>query len=590
MKIRYARESADEHLGLQLTPHKPSKWTEIFTHDALAGAPVDRLADLGAWNRTTGERTLATGCLGPLGSPLDRPKTIIDQLGDKGAEVAALPEGCAGAHYRFVALSVAAVLSLHGCGGGGGDGASAPTATSSCAAVQSAATLADLPSPASFSSPAEHLIVKLKGSQDPLLLSAVIVRSLARWNLSGDRPMVAGARIERWISGGAAVLTLSSRIDVETAYALAAVFASDASVEYAEPDMRMTILDVPNDPLYSRQWNLSNPSAGIDIPNAWSRTTGAPSIVTAVLDTGYLQHPDLVGNLLPGYDFISDVDMSNNGHGRNSDASDPGDWVSQQELDDQNGPFYHCMASPRPSSWHGTLVAGVIGAAANNHAGIAGISWSGKLLPVRVLGKCGGYASDIADGMRWAAGIPITGVPANPTPARIINLSLGSRSPCGQTFQQAIDDVSAQGVVVVVAAGNDGHSIADQQPANCRGVIAVGASDRNAMRASFSDFGSNVLLSAPGVDVLTTSNDGATAPNNHTYGYAYGTSLAAPQVSGAIALMLAVNGSLTASSIKQALAATANGPAASAGMSCTARPAGNGILDVAAALNLIDKH
>ncbi|MCA8331663.1 S8 family serine peptidase [Burkholderia cepacia] len=159
-----------------------------------------------------------------------------------------------------------------------------------------------------------------------------------------------------------------------------------------------------------------------------------------------------------------------------------------------------------------------------------------------------------------------------------------------QTFQQAIDDVSAQGEVVVVAAGNDGHSIADQQPANYRGVIAVGASDRNAMRAPFSDFGSNVLLSAPGVDILTTSNDGATTPNNNTYGYVYGTSLAAPQVSGAIVLMLSVNGSLAASSIKQALAASANAPAASAGMSCAARPAGNGILDVAAALNLIDKH
>ncbi|WP_186112863.1 S8 family serine peptidase, partial [Burkholderia gladioli] len=140
---------------------------------------------------------------------------------------------------------------------------------------------------------------------------------------------------------------------------------------------------------------------------AWNVTKGSPTVVTAVLDTGYRPHADLMGNLLSGYSFISNVNTSNNGLTRNPDATDPGDWVTQQELDNANGPYYHCANQPSDSSWHGTRVMGVIGATANNGTGIAGANWFGKIQPVRALGKCGGTTSDIADAMRWAAGISV---------------------------------------------------------------------------------------------------------------------------------------------------------------------------------------
>jgi serine protease len=227
---------------------------------------------------------------------------------------------------------------------------------------------------------------------------------------------------------------------------------------------------------------------------------------------------------------------------------------------------------------------GVIGANANNGIGVAGVSWLGRILPVRVLGKCGGKTSDIADAMRWAAGIPVAGVATNPNPAKVINLSLGGVGACSATFQQAIDDVNAKGVTVVVAAGNDGLSTAFDQPANCRGVISVGATDATGRRASFSNFGSDVALSAPGVSILSTANGGTTTPGADTYGTASGTSLATPQVSGIVGLMLSMNGNLTPAQIQQKLQGGARAAMLPASTSCTALPAGAGIADAGAAV------
>ncbi|MGU8078017.1 S8 family peptidase [Burkholderia pyrrocinia] len=532
------------------------------------------------------------------------------------------------AHARMLAgmLSAAALLPLAGCGGGGGDGsnpsptnaapapaptpapAPAPTTppttsgsnacTSQQAAVQMAAqTTPDEP-------PVDHLIVKLKtltatramaAIDDGTRLDAVIQRSMTRWTA----PTATGAarayaasttqtplnvQVERTISNGAAVLSLGQRVAAADATALAQTFAADADVDYAEPDHPMKVRDTPSDPSYSQQWYLSDPTAGVDLPPAWNTTKGSPTVVTAVLDTGYRPHPDLVGNLLPGYSFITNVNTSNNGLSRGPDATDPGDWVTQQELDNTSGPYYHCASEPSASSWHGTRVMGVIGATANNGIGIAGVSWLGRILPVRVLGKCGGVTSDIADAMRWAAGIPVTGVPTNPTPAKIINLSLGGVGACSTTFQQAIDDVNAKGVTVVVAAGNDGLSTGLDQPANCRGVISVGATDATGRRASFSNFGANITLSAPGVNILSTANSGTTTPGGDTYGPASGTSLATPQVTGVAALMLAVNGNLTPAQIQQKLQGGTRVAKLAAGTSCTAMPAGSGILDAGTAV------
>ncbi|WP_179402028.1 S8 family peptidase [Burkholderia guangdongensis] len=535
-------------------------------------------------------------------------------------------------HARVLAclLSAAALLPLSGCGGGGGGGGDnnaaspAPTSPSSpttssnssttCTAAQAAApATSSTTSPTAAQSmpasapPVDHLIVKLAtvtaahalsaGGDDATRLAAVIQRVSAQWTTqagpSGSAHAYASAQpqpqplaaVERTMSGGATVLKLGQPLAQADASALAQVFASDSDIEYAEPDQRMRISNVPTDPDYNQQWNLSDPTAGIDAPAAWSITQGSPNVVTAVLDTGYRPHPDIVNNLVSGYNFISNVNTSNNGETRGPDATDPGDWVTQQELDNSSGPYYHCQSAPSDSSWHGTRVAGVIGAIANNGVGIAGISWLGKIQPVRVLGKCGGATSDIADAMRWAAGIAVTGVPTNATPAKIINLSLAGPGACSQTFQQAINDVTALGVTVIVAAGNEGVNATQDQPANCQGVIAVGATDTTGMRASFSNYGTGVALSAPGVNILSTSNTGTTTPLADGYGLADGTSLAAPQVSGVVALMLAMKGNLTPAQIQQKLQGGARASKLAAGTPCTSAPAGSGILDAAAAVN-----
>ncbi|AFQ50287.1 S8 family peptidase [Burkholderia cepacia] len=532
------------------------------------------------------------------------------------------------AHARMLAgmLSAAALLPLAGCGGGGGDGSNpsssnaapapapspAPNPTTppatggsnACTTQQAAVQMAAQTS-APDEPPVDHLIVKLKtmttaramaAIDTGTRLDAVIQRSMARLTApttTGAARAYAAAttsqaplnvQVERTLSDGAAVLSIGQRLASGDAAALAQAFAADADVDYAEPDHPMRVRDTPSDPAYGQQWYLSDASVGINAPPAWTRTKGSPTVVTAVLDTGYRPHPDLVGNLLPGYSFISNVNTSNNGQARGSDATDPGDWVTQQELDDASGPFYHCASEPGSSSWHGTRVTGVIGATANNGIGVAGVSWLGRILPVRVLGKCGGVTSDIADAMRWAAGIPVVGVPTNPTPAKIINLSLGGVGACSATFQQAIDDVNAKGVTVVVAAGNDGLSTALDQPANCRGVISVGATDATGRRASFSNFGADVALSAPGVNILSTANSGTTTPGTDSYGPASGTSFATPQVTGIVGLMLAVNGNLTPAQIQQKLQGGARAATLPASTSCTALPAGAGIADAGAAV------
>jgi len=537
------------------------------------------------------------------------------------------------AHARMLAgmLSAAALLPLAGCGGGGGDGSNpsssnaapapapspAPTPTpappttppttsggNACTTQQAAAQMA-AQTTAPAEPPVDHLIVKLKtltatramaALDTGTRLDAVIQRSITRWSApttSGTARAYAAVtasqaslnvQVERTLSDGAAVLSIGQRIASGDAAALAQAFAADGDVDYAEPDHPMRIRDTPSDPAYNQQWYLSDASVGINTPPAWTRTKGSPTVVTAVLDTGYRPHPDLVGNLLPGYNFISNINTSNNGQTRGTDATDPGDWVTQQELDDANGPYYHCASEPSTSSWHGTRVMGVIGANANNGIGVAGVSWLGRILPVRVLGKCGGKTSDIADAMRWAAGIPVAGVATNPNPAKVINLSLGGVGACSATFQQAIDDVNAKGVTVVVAAGNDGLSTAFDQPANCRGVISVGATDATGRRASFSNFGSDVALSAPGVSILSTANGGTTTPGADTYGTASGTSLATPQVSGIVGLMLSMNGNLTPAQIQQKLQGGARAAMLPASTSCTALPAGAGIADAGAAV------
>ncbi len=383
-----------------------------------------------------------------------------------------------------------------------------------------------------------------------------------------------GERFEylRGMSGGAHVVRLGRRVFQAEARQIARLLAADPRIALIEPDELMHPQLVPNDTMYGQQWNYYEPLGGINLPAAWDITTGSPNITVAVIDTGARPHVDLAGRFTAGYDFISDATASNDGDGRDGDASDPGD--------------YGCNGSA--STWHGTHVAGTIGAASNNGVGVTGINWVSKILPVRVLGRCGGYTSDIADGMRWAAGIAVAGAPVNPTPARVENLSLGGDGPCSSTFQSAVTDVVARGTVVVVAAGNSNADAANAQPASCNGVIAVAATMRNGGRASFSNYGSKVAIAAPGggggTGILSTLNSGSTTPGADSYAFYQGTSMASPHVAGVVSLMLSLDPSLTPAQVLQRLRTTARAFPSGTGADCTTALCGAGIVDAAASL------
>jgi serine protease len=263
---------------------------------------------------------------------------------------------------------------------------------------------------------------------------------------------------------------------------------ADPSVEHVRVDRRRYAHALPNDPLYTGQWYLKTGGAtaasAVDAERAWDVTAGSTGVVIAVIDTGVrYDHPDLLraelgGRLLPGYDFVSDTVTANDGNGRDADASDPGDYVTQGDV--ATAQFSNCDVAT--SSWHGTRVAGVIGARTNNGEGIAGTSWTPWLLPVRALGKCGGFDTDIIAAMLWAGGVHVDGVPDNPYPANILNLSLGAEGTCDFFYQDVIDELAARDVLVVVSAGNDGGPV--DAPANSASAACVTRARRSATAAS----------------------------------------------------------------------------------------------------------
>ena len=385
---------------------------------------------------------------------------------------------------------------------------------------------------------------------------------------------------------------------------LARTLAADPDVEFAEPNGRKQRLAAPNDPLYAAlaagtrprgpdagQWYLRAPAgaitSSINIEPAWARSLGSPNVVVAVLDTGVrFEHPDLGrvangGKLLPGYDFVSDGIIANDGaavgNSRDADPSDPGDWVSSADLTaDAARPvsqrkFTGCGISN--SSWHGTRTASLVGAAANDGIGMAGTAPGVLVLPVRVLGKCAGFDSDIQAGMLWAAGIPVAGVPDNPNPAKVLNMSLGGTGVCTASYQSVVDQLLAKGVVVVAAAGNSAGGPVGT-PANCRGVIGVLALRHVGTKVGFSDLGTEITIAAPGGNcvntgvgqpclypILSATDDGLQAPLrsnwNDSTNFSVGTSFSSPLVAGTVGLMFSVQPGLTPAQIRTTLQATA---------------------------------
>jgi len=402
---------------------------------------------------------------------------------------------------------------------------------------------------------------------------------------------------------------------------LAERLAALPDVEWAVPDERRGIAAVPNDPYFGAgqatitptagQWYLRAPSAtlpsAINAVGAWDITTGSPAVTVAVLDTGVrLDHPDLAGKLHPGYDFVESTRYSNDGNGRDADPSDPGDWTTAGYCD--------AGEPATASSWHGTQVAGLVGAATNNGLGIAGSGWNVKVLPVRVLGRCGGDDSDIIAGMRWAAGLSADPY-VNPNPARVVNMSLGSTGSCPASYRDVIAELNAAGVTVVVAGGN-ATGLAVSVPANCAGAIAVAGIRHLGSKVGYSNVGPQMAIAAPAGNcvndfapclypLMTTTNSGSTAPAANTYSdgsnYSVGTSFAAPLVAGTAALMLSVDPALTPAAVRQLLQATARpfpASGAEAGVAacrapsaaeqlecyCTTSTCGAGMLDAAAAV------
>lgn len=379
----------------------------------------------------------------------------------------------------------------------------------------------------------------------------------------------------------AEVLQLDRRVSVSEAAALASeIAASDPAVEYAEPDRIMKPMLVPNDTQYAQQWHYFEVAGGLNLPAAWDKSTGS-GIVVAVIDTGYRPHADLAANIVAGYDFITSTTISNDGNGRDSDASDPGDAVQAGECGSG------LPTQDESSSWHGTHVAGTIAAVTNNGTGVAGVAFGAKVQPLRVLGKCGGYTSDIADAIVWASGGSVSGVPANATPARVINLSLGGGGACDTTTQNAVNSARSRNTVVVVAAGNSNANAANYSPASCTGVITVAATNRSGGRAYYSNYGSVVEVAAPGGDVrngatngiLSTLNSGQTSPAADSYAWYQGTSMATPHVAGVVALMLSKNSALTPDEVLTRLQQS------SRAFPATCSQCGSGIVDASAAVD-----
>lgn len=384
------------------------------------------------------------------------------------------------------------------------------------------------------------------------------------------------------------LLLLPYAMTLKEAEEIAARIRTLPEILYADPSVGGNTSLIPADPLFNSQWNLKSAGGGANLPPAWDITTGKNTLVVAVIDSGVLaSHPELSGRVLTGYDFITSTTRANDGDGRDANPADPGNWVTAAEA--------VAPCKTRLSAWHGTRVASIIAANANNNIGMAGVDWQVRILPIRVAGKCTSGSefdgNDLIDAIRWAAGYAVVGIPTNANPAKVINISLGGVGPCNSLTQAAIDSARKKGAVVVAAVGNSGAT-ASQQPANCNGVIRVAAVDTKGGLASYSNRGESASLSAPGGDVtdalpLYTAGDGGTtvALNDGAItGDRVGTSYAAPHVSGVAALMLALKPKMNPNQVRQCLLQTVRNFPTGTSFDCDSLTCGTGLLDAGQAV------
>lgn len=400
--------------------------------------------------------------------------------------------------------------------------------------------------------PGEGLI-KLRGIQAEELVSASSKSAaLSAWqqieartgvDLKLIRPTLLGWAYVELREGGGASLP-----DEPETLKLLARLAADPAVAAVGPNTWYRTLTVPNDPYYGFMWHLES----IEAEAAWDYTTGSTQQRVGIIDTGLVRdHEDVGARAVAGHDFISDSTMANDGSGRDADYEDAGDGCGGD------------------SSWHGTHVAGTIGAAANNGKGIAGLNWRAGLVIARALGCGGGHLVDIYEGAAWMAGLSVPGVPdIGSDKVQVMNLSLGADAPCSSYEQEVIDFIEGQGVVFVVASGNsstESYVAPVGSPANCDNVIAVAAHGPNRDITDYSSFGPEVDIVAPGGDFRFGNSYGVLStrgPDTDLYSYEQGTSMAAPHVAGVVSLMLDIDPSLTRAqvvSLLQTTGTTCNG-------------------------------
>jgi serine protease len=316
----------------------------------------------------------------------------------------------------------------------------------------------------------------------------------------------------------------------------------------------------PTDTLFEKQWALKMVRA----PEAWKRTVGSRGVTMAIIDTGVVKHPDLYARIIGGYDFIGDAENAGDGDGRDDDPQDEGD------------------ATDESSGLHGTHIAGIAAAISDNDTGVAGVDWQCRLVIARVLGvqQATGTDVDIADAIRWSAGLHVDGVPDNEHPAQVINMSFGSAGHSDR-MQDAIHDALNAGAIVVASAGNAGEEASGQSPGGLSGVITVGAVGPGGKRAIYSNFGDAVTIMAPGGGastggILSTSG---LIDTQFTYVDHVGTSEAAAFVSGAVSLMKGVYQDMTAEDARRILEDTADDSA------LCEKGCGAGLLNVEAAID-----
>ncbi|MFI6333586.1 S8 family peptidase [Streptomyces sp. NPDC050535] len=396
--------------------------------------------------------------------------------------------------------------------------------------------------------PAERLIVGYKsGAAEAGSDKAADADARAKGEQAGE-----DLDFQRRLGTGAALVDLGAELGKADVADVIARYRADPQVAYVVPDRLNKPQADPNDTEYTKQWDLFESTAGMNVPGAWATSTGS-GVTVAVIDTGYVTHSDVAGNIVAGYDFISDTAVSVDGDGRDSNPADPGDWYATDQCGTGTG--------SSDSSWHGTHVAGTIAAVTNNGKGVAGIAYNAKISPLRVLGKCGGYDSDIIDAITWASGGTVSGVPANANVAKVINMSLGGSGACTSATQSAITAAVNRGTTVVVAAGNENSNTSGYSPSSCNNVVNVAATNRTGARASYSNYGTLVDIAAPGGQtstgtangILSTLNSGTKTPSTESYAYYQGTSMAAPHIAGLVALMKSANSSLTPAQIESAI-------------------------------------